>query len=140
MYGEHPSEYGDRIDEAFEPKMREHYFVDDTNIDNLILGGESARKICTENNFNISDMSDYLPVKPSIIKELDISVYHLSYYLKWDPQEVYYYAAEKTGFKSNTERTQGSYSKYSSIDDKLDTLHYYTTLIKFGIGRATYDA
>ena len=74
MYGEHPSEYGDRIDEAFEPKMREHYFVDDTNIDNLILGGESARKICTENNFNISDMSDYLPVKPSIIKELDISV------------------------------------------------------------------
>ena len=73
-------------------------------------------------------------------KELDISVYHLSYYLKWDPQEVYYYAAEKTGFKSNTERTQGSYSKYSSIDDKLDTLHYYTTLIKFGIGRATYDA
>lgn len=46
----------------------------------------------------------------------------------------------KTGFKSNTERTQGSYSKYSSIDDKLDTLHYYTTLIKFGIGRATYDA
>ena len=140
MYGEHPSEYGDRIDEAFEPKMREHYFVDDTNIDNLILGGESARKICLENNFNISDMSDYLPVKPSIIKELDIGVYHLSYYLKWDPQEVYYYAAEKTGFKSNTERTQGSYSKYSSIDDKLDTLHYYTTLIKFGIGRATYDA
>ena len=44
MYGEHPSEYGDRIDEAFEPKMREHYFVDDTNIDNLILGGESAEK------------------------------------------------------------------------------------------------
>ena len=36
---------------------------------------------------------------------------------------------KKSGFKSNTERTQGSYSKYSSIDDKLDTLHYYTTLI-----------
>ena len=133
MYGEHPSEYGDRIDEAFDPKMKEHYFVDNTNIDSLILGGESARKICIENNFNISDMSDYLPIKPSIIKELGIEVYHLSYYLKWDPQEVYYYAAEKTGFKSNTERTQGSYSKYSSIDDKLDTLHYYTTLIKLKI-------
>jgi hypothetical protein len=38
------------------------------------------------------------------------------------------------------ERTKGSYSKYSSIDDKIDVLHYYTTLIKFGIGRATYDA
>src|SRR5690606_2076709 len=43
-------------------------------------------------------------------------------------------------FKPNTERTEGSYSKYSSIDDKIDPLHYYTTLIKFGIGRATYDS
>ncbi len=30
--------------------------------------------------------------------------------------------------------------RYSSIDDKIDPLHYYTTLIKFGIGSATYDA
>ncbi len=33
-----------------------------------------------------------------------------------------------------------TYSKYNSIDDKVDDLHYYTTYIKFGIGRATYDA
>ena len=33
-----------------------------------------------------------------------------------------------------------TYSKYSSIDDRIDPFHYYTTLIKFGIGRATYDA
>ena len=48
--------------------------------------------------------------------------------------------SQNTGFKSNEVRTEGSYSKYSSIDDKIDTFHYYTTLIKFGIGRATYDA
>ena len=41
---------------------------------------------------------------------------------------------------SGPERTAGTYSKYSSIDDKIDDLHYYTTFIKFGIGRATYDA
>ena len=64
----------------------------------------------------------------------------LGYYLKWDPQECYYYASQNTGFQANTERTEGSYSKYSSIDDKVDAFHYYTTLIKFGIGRATYDA
>jgi hypothetical protein len=64
----------------------------------------------------------------------------LGYYLKWDPQECYYYASEHTGFSPNTERTEGSYSKYSSIDDRIDPLHYYTTFIKFGIGRATYDA
>lgn len=64
----------------------------------------------------------------------------MGYYLKWDPQEVYYYASQNTGFSANTERTQGTYSKYSSIDDKIDYFHYYTTLIKFGLGRASYDA
>ena len=50
------------------------------------------------------------------------------------------FAAENGGFKAAPERTAGTYSKYSSIDDKIDDLHYYTTFIKFGIGRATYDA
>ena len=56
------------------------------------------------------------------------------------PQEAYYYAVENTGFEARPFRTQGTYSKYNSIDDKIDDLHYYTTYIKFGIGRATYDA
>ena len=53
---------------------------------------------------------------------------------------MYYYATENTGYNANTERTEGTYSKYSSIDDKVDNFHYYTTYIKFGIGRTTYDA
>ena len=64
----------------------------------------------------------------------------MSYFMKWDPQENFYYASEHTGFKSNSERTEGTYSKYSSIDDKIDNFHWYTTLIKFGIGRATYES
>ena len=47
---------------------------------------------------------------------------------------------ENTGFQARPFRTQGTYSKYNSIDDKIDDLHYYTTHVKFGIGRATYDA
>ena len=46
---------------------------------------------------------------------------------------------EDSGFQANNERIVGMYSKYSSIDDRIDMLHYYTTLAKFGIGRATYD-
>ena len=60
--------------------------------------------------------------------------------MKWDPQECYYYSQENTGFKANIERTEGTYSKYASIDDKIDNFHYFTTLIKFGLGRASYDA
>ena len=64
----------------------------------------------------------------------------MGYYLKWDQQECYYYAFENTGFAPNTERTEGTFSKYVGIDDKIDRFHFYTTFIKFGIGHATYDA
>ena len=37
------------------------------------------------------------------------------------------------------ERNAGTHQKYTGIDDKLDDFHYYTTFIKFGIGRSTYD-
>ena len=59
---------------------------------------------------------------------------------KWHPQSCYYYAVEHGGFQASPERTPGTYSKYNSIDDRIDDFHYYTTCIKFGIGRATYDA
>ena len=45
--------------------------------------------------------------------------------LKIEPQEIYYYAVEKTNFKPRPFRTQGTYGKYASIDDKIDDLHYY---------------
>ena len=66
-------------------------------------------------------------------------MHYLGYYLKWTPQETFYYSVENCNFRPRPFRTQGTYSKYNSIDDKIDDLHYYTTFIKFGIGRATYD-
>lgn len=65
----------------------------------------------------------------------------LGYYLPWHPQSNYYYASEHTGFEANPEgRSEGTYSKYASLDDRLDGFHYYMAYIKFGIGRATSDA
>ena len=57
-----------------------------------------------------------------------------------DFTEAYYYSVENSNFKSRPYRSQGTYSKYSSIDDKIDDLHYYTTFIKYGLGRCSYDA
>jgi hypothetical protein len=71
------------------------------------------------------------------LEKSNIEVHYLGYYLRWTPQEVYYYAVENTGFQARPFRTQGTYSKYNSIDDKIDDLHFYTTFIKFGIGRAS---
>ena len=46
----------------------------------------------------------------------------------------------KQGFQASPERTLRTYSKYSSIDDRTDECHYWTSLIKFGLGRAVNDA
>ena len=88
----------------------------------------------------LNDVLTYLPADADELAKSDIEVHYLGYYLKWTPQESYYYAVEHTGFQARPFRTQGTYAKYNSIDDKIDDLHYYTTWIKFGIGRATFDA
>lgn len=67
-------------------------------------------------------------------------IHFFGYYKKWDPQENFYYCAEHTGFSPNPERTEGTYSKYASLDDRLDGLHYYLGYCKFGIGRSTSDS
>ena len=139
MYGENQAEYGNKIDENNIPVMDDNFFTVDNPL-NLKLGGLTIQKIMTDYGYKLSDFEPYLPLDKLEIKKSKIEVHYLGYYLKWDPQECFYYAVENTGFEPNTERTEGSYSKYSSIDDKIDPFHYYTTLIKFGIGRATYDA
>ena len=139
MYGENQAEYGNKVDENNIPTMNTKFFeVDDPM--QMKLGGVSMEEIMHDYGFKIGDFAPYIPPKPEELIKKEVEVHYLGYYLKWDPQECYYYAAENTGFQANTERTEGSYSKYSSIDDKIDPFHYFTTLIKFGIGRATYDA
>lgn len=139
IYGENQAEYGNNSEENFSPLMNPDFFSRAVS-DDIVLGGIAIKEIIKKYKFNQNDFEPYLPPDKKEIDKKKIKVMYLGYFLKWDPQECFYYASENTGFKANTERTEGSYSKYSSIDDKIDPFHYYTTYIKFGIGRATYDA
>jgi N-acetyl sugar amidotransferase len=139
FYGENQAEYGNKIKDNFNKKF-DKKFYSINSFEDIILGGEKISNIVKNSNFKISEFLPYLPFIEGENKTDDLDYQYLGYYLKWDPQECYYYASEHTGFEANTERTQGSYSKYSSIDDKIDYFHYYTTYIKFGLGRASYDA
>ena len=139
FYGENQAEYGNNVDENYTPTMDKKFFSVDDPMD-IMLGGKSIRDIISETDFKLNDFKPYIPPKAEYLESKGVEVHYLGYYLPWDPQECYYYATENTGFQSNSERTEGTYSKYSSIDDKIDMFHYLTTLVKFGIGRATYDA
>jgi N-acetyl sugar amidotransferase len=137
MYGENQAEYGNRIEQNSNPTMDESFFYSQ-EASQTLLGGKPIDYYTHQQKFSLNDFEPYLPMLSDSSQKQE--VHYLGYYLKWDPQECYYYAVENTGFEANTQRTEGSYSKYSSIDDKVDPFHYFTTLIKFGIGRASYDA
>ena len=139
MYGENQAEYGNSIEENTNPIMNMDFFSSDDAL-NMKFGGISMQEYIDTGKYTKDDFAPYIaPDKQGLVDD-GIEVHYLGYYLKWDPQECYYYSVDNTGFQANPVRTEGTYSKYSSIDDKIDPFHYLTTLIKFGIGRCTYDA
>ncbi len=139
FYGENEAEYGNPIaDNSNSLRIKSYYAMN--NINEIYLGGVKITDLIKKYHLQINDLAAFLPADFHELEKTDVQVHYLGYYLKWVPQEAYYYAVEHTGFAPRPYRTQGTYSKYNSIDDKIDDLHYYTTFIKFGIGRATYDA
>jgi N-acetyl sugar amidotransferase len=139
MYGENQAEYGNPLDQNQNPFMDLSFFSINNPMD-IMFGGESIKQIINSTNFKYSDFSAYIPPNPEEIHKKKIKVSFLGYFEKWDPQEVYYYSVDNTGFRPAFERSIGTYSRYAEIDDKIVPFHFYTTFIKFGIGRATYDA
>ncbi len=139
FYGENEAEYGNPIADN-STSLRDKSYFTYNNLDEIYLGGISVKQLIEDYDLKLNDLISFLPLDAKELDQTSIQVHYLGYYLKWLPQEAFYYAVENTGFKPRPFRTQGTYSKYNSIDDKIDDLHYYTTFIKFGIGRATYDA
>ena len=139
FYGENEAEYGNPISDTENAKRDWSYFTADDQ-SKIFLGGVSIKELRENFGVDQNDLQPYLPANPNQIQEHKIEVHYLGHYLKWHPQSCYYYAVEHGGFQASPERTPGTYSKYNSIDDRIDDLHYLTTGIKFGIGRASYDA
>jgi N-acetyl sugar amidotransferase len=139
FYGENEAEYGNPIkDTGTSQRDYKYYVAGDPS--QVYFGGTSVRELKERYGLQPVDLEPYLPADPGAVEKLKMEVHYLGYYLKWHPQGCYYYAVENGGFQASPERTPGTYSKYNSIDDRIDDFHYYTTYVKFGIGRATYDA
>ncbi len=138
FYGENEAEYGNPKADMSSARRSWDYFASSSQ-DEVFLGGASLSTL-RELGMEPIDWDPYMPINPQQIEDKNIEVHYLGYYEKWHPQSAYYYAVDHGGFQSAPERTAGTYSTYNSIDDRIDDFHYHTTWIKFGIGRATYDA
>lgn len=133
MYGENGEvEYGGDMKNAMRPTR------DIEDQDSHYFSGLPP-EFWVEKGIHISDLFPFRAPKYEEIRENNTEIHFLSHYKFWDPQENYYYCHENTGFTANTERSEGTYSKYASLDDEIDGFHYYLSYIKFGIGRATSD-
>ncbi len=134
MFGENGEvEYGGDMKNAFKPTREvsdhnKHYF------------SGLPPEFWAEHGVKLNDLVPYMPPPFEEITKNKTEIHFHSYYKFWDPQENFYYCMENTGFLPNPERSEGTYSKYASLDDRTDGFHYYLSYIKFGIGRATSDS
>jgi len=119
MYGENNGEVHNDIEMAKKPKMDPDFYSTKNPNKSLYFSG-----------LNLDQLS-----------KKKIEVFFFSYYKKWSPQKNYYYAMENCKFTMNQAgRSEGTYTRFTGLDDKLDGQHYFTTFIKFGIGRTTADS
>ena len=134
MYGENGEvEYGGDMKNAFVPTREiqdhdKHYF------------SGMPPEFWLEHGISEIDLKPFMAPSYQSLMDNNTSIHFFGYYKCWDPQENYYYCRENIGFEPNTERSEGTYSKYASLDDKIDGYHYHLSVIKFGIGRTTSDA
>lgn len=134
MYGENGEvEYGGDMKNAFKPTRDiidhdKHYF------------SGLPPEFWHEHGLSMKELKPFMAPLYEEIKKNKTEIHFFGYYKCWDPQENYYYCIENTGFQPNDERSEGTYSKYASLDDRIDGFHYYLAFIKFGIGRTTSDS
>ncbi len=139
FYGEQPSEYGTPKEDSLTANLDQDHLTIERDKD-IYLSGVSVESLKKDFGLDDNALEPYMASDPNQLHELGTEIVCLGYYLPWHPQGNYYYAKEKGNFQPAPERTAGTYSKYSGIDDRIDDFHFYTTFIKFGIGRSTYDA
>lgn len=139
FYGENEAEYGNPMADNVS-SLRDTSYYTMEHLSEVYLAGVSVPELIERHGLSLNELSAYLPPDAAALARSNIEVHYLGYYVKWTPQESYYDAVEHCGFEANPVRTEGTYSKYNSLDDKIDGFHYYTTFIKFGLGRASYDA
>ena len=138
FYGENSAEYGNNPKDNLSP-TRAYKDIGIVENEKSYIAGIEVEQLSRKYDIPMSSLSDYVPPKVEDIASSGMEWHYLGYYLKWHPQANYYYAT-KYNFTPAPERNAGSYSRYTSLDDKLDDFNFYFFYIKYGIGRATYDS
>lgn len=132
------TEYKDKPKE--DPDVWERHYFRGAAVNKLVeIGIEKG--LFRKEEINEKILQWYKAPPTDVLIKKGIELHWYSYYEKWTPQENFYYCVKHTAFNTNDEgRTESTYTKYISLDDKQDGFHFYLGYMKFGMGRATRDA
>ncbi len=141
MYGENQGERHNKFEDALKATMNPDHFTRPSEDTPIRLGGVDRYELAEEHDISLADTHIYLPALREDVEKAQVEVHHMTTYVPWSTQRNFYYAKEICDFQTNPYgRSEGTFSKYASLDDKIDGFHYFTMFVKFGQGRAVDDA
>ncbi|MBT3585659.1 MAG: N-acetyl sugar amidotransferase [Halobacteriovoraceae bacterium] len=121
------------------PEEWEKEYFKGASVDDLFDHG-IKKGILTKEDFKNPTYNLYKAPNPELVIKKGIEMHWYSYYESWTPQENFYYAARYTAFKNNPQgRSEGTYTKHVSLDDKADGFHWLLSYMKFGMCRCSRD-
>ena len=135
FYAEHgESEYGGRVLSEEHRKIRDIAEV----LENQV--GDDPRN-WVDDVVEERDLAPYLYPDLEDVDRLGVKALYFAYFFKWDIRQNYEFLRDKIDFKCDPAgRTNGTFTNFDSLDDKIDNLYYYMQYVKFGFGRCLRDA
>ncbi len=135
FYAEHgESEYGGRVLTEESKKVK-----DFTEVIEHLVGDDAANwtdEVVDERNLG---PYQYPPLED--VESVGVKALYFAYFFRWSMYENYLYIKDKMDFQvAPGGRTDGTFTNFDSLDDKIDTLYYHMQYVKFGFGRALRDA
>jgi N-acetyl sugar amidotransferase len=139
MYGENGElEYGGSMKNLTNSKI--NFESDDYIIEQFSPSDQPTKPDHWSQYVNKSELLNYMLPPIDEIKKLGVEEHYFSHFDIWKPENHFEIAKKYMGFKPSSSRSEGTYTNFASLDDKLDGIHYYMMFVKFGIGRTTSDA
>lgn len=135
FYAEHgESEYGGKVISEESKKIRDFTEVIEHQI------GDDPRN-WEDEDITANDLNPYIYPQLDEVGRVGVKALYFSYFFRWSMLENYNYIKDKYDFKTCAKgRTDGTFTNFDSLDDKMDNVYYYMQFIKFGFGRAVRDA
>ncbi len=134
FYAEHgETEYGGRVLDPKSQKVR-----DFTEVIEHQIGDDPLNWL--DDEIDECDLAPYIYPGTAEVERVGVRALYFAYFFRWSMRENYEYIRDKMDFMTHPNgRTDGTFTNFDSLDDKIDSLYYYMQFIKFGFGRCVRD-